>query len=406
MSRHLLSSLKLCRFVYSRIAMEGAMPKAFRLKVRVAPLAIALLAGIVGGNGSAQCRTTQASFGNVRGEKVSLYTLKNSRGTEVQISNYGAIIVAIKTPSRSGKMASVVHGFDRLSDYTSEEYLRLKPHYGAILGRFANRIKNNSYVIDGVTFYRTANGKPYDERVWRASISRTREPALVLRLSDPEGTMGFPGNVDVTVTYILTEMDVLRIDYKARTDKKTIINLTNHSYFNLAGQGTVLDHLLTVNSDTITPGDTENVPTGEVRDVSGTVFDFRTPIPIGRRINEPDALLTRVRGYGVNYSLRGPSGKLRPAARLEDPASGRVLEIWTTQTDMQLYTGNYRPPTVALAKGYVERGAVALEPEHAPNSPNVSSFGSPAITPDNPFHEVTEYRFSVSGPRADEGVLP
>jgi aldose 1-epimerase len=208
--------------------------------------------------------------------------------------------------------------------------------------------------------------------------------------------MGFPGTVKASVTYTLTRFNVLRLDYRATTDRLTIVNMTNHAYFNLAGAGTVLDHRLTINADAITPGDATNTPTGEVRPVAGTVFDFRKPMRIGDHIDDPEPLLTLVHGYGVNYRLNGAPGTLRLAARLEDSGSGRVMEEWTTQSDMQLYTGNYVPPKVAQDKGYRQRSGVALEAERAPNSPNVAGFASPVVRPGKPLREVTEFRFGVT----------
>jgi aldose 1-epimerase len=346
--------------------------------------------------GTARSAIRVQPWGNYAGQNVSLYTLSNKNGMEARIANYGGIITSLKVPDRNGVFADVVEGFDGLADYTSPDYLRMKPHYGALLGRFADRIKNETYVLDGVTYHRTRDGKPYDERVWNATTRGGAEPQLILELVDPDGDSGFPGRLRVVVTYTLTNDNVLRVDYRATTDKKTIANLTNHSYFNLAGGGTVLGHLLTVNADAFTPGDGANAPTGEVRPVAGTPFDFRTPTPIGLHIDAPDPLLKQVHGYGLNFRLKGTPGTMRLGARLEDPKSGRVMEEWTTQPDIRLYSANNRPPPVALAKGYILRGAVALEAEHAANSPNIPSFVSSEVTPERPLHEVVEFRFLTS----------
>jgi aldose 1-epimerase len=302
----------------------------------------------------------------------------------------------MRAPDRWGHYAQVVQGFDSLADYTSDDYLSRGAHYGAVLGRYANRIKNETYVLDGVTYHRTKLGKPFDQRVWTARIKDGGEPGIILTLLDPNGTMGFPGTVRAQVTYTLTRNNTLRLDYRAETDRPTIVNMTNHAYFNLAGSGSVLDHLLTINADGITPGDKTNTPTGEVRPVEGTIFDFRKPMRIGAHVDDFDPLIRLVHGYGVNYRLNGRSGMLRLAARLEDPKSGRIMEEWTTQSDMQLYSGNYMPPKVALKKGYQRRGGVALEAEHAPNSPNIPTFVSPIVRPGRPLHEVTEFRFRVA----------
>jgi aldose 1-epimerase len=339
----------------------------------------------------AQAAITVQPWGHYDGRKIDLYTLTNRNGVSARITNFGATIVSIRAPDRAGIMGDVVQGFDSLSAYTDPNY---NGHYGAVLGRYANRIKNETYVLNGVTYHRT-EGPQYDRRVWTGRIVSGKETQLVLSLTDPEGSMGFPGTVQAIVTYTLTDANTLRIDYRATTDKPTIVNMTNHTYFNLAGKGTILDHLLTINADAITPGDAKNVPTGEVRRVAGTVFDFHKPMPIGRHIDDPDPLLKQQLGYGVNYQLNGKPGTLRMAARLDDPKSGRVMEEWTTQSDMQLYSGNYASPAVALAKGYGRRTGVALEAERAPNSPNIRAFYSPVVTPQKPLHEVTEFRFLV-----------
>jgi len=343
----------------------------------------------------AQAEITSQPWGTWDGRPVFLYTLTNAHGLEVRVTNYGAILVGVRTPGRDGKFARVVQGFDSLADYTSADYLSRNAHYGAVLGRYANRIKNETYAIDGVTYHRTKDGKTFDERVWTGRVKNGAEPSLVLTLTDPAGTMGFPGTVQAQVTYTLMGNNTLRLDYRTTTDKPTIVNMTNHAYFNLAGGGLVLDHLLTINADAITPGDATNTPTGEIRPVAGSVFDFRKPMRLGGHVDDPHPLIQLVHGYGVNYRLNGRPGTLRLAVRLEDPASGRVMEEWTTQSDLQLYSGNYMPPKVALDKGYRQRGGVALEAERAPNSPNIPAFASPLVTPQKPLHEVTEFRFGV-----------
>lgn len=346
--------------------------------------------------------TTQA-WGGVGKEGVDLYTLTNKNGVEAKITNYGGVIVSVRVPDRSGKMENVVQGYSSLEDYTSPTY---GGRYGALIGRFANRIKDNRFSIKGVEYrigrdtayiYTDANNKPYDEKVWKAQPKDGDEPQLVLSLLDRSGTMGFPGTVRVTVTYTLTRDNILRINYLARTDKETVIALTNHAYFNMAGDasGSVLDQLLTVNADAITAGDEKNVPTGEMRPVAGTAFDFRKPTPIGAHINDPDSALVRAKGYDQNYAINGTLGVLRFAARLEDPKSGRVLEEWTTQPGVQVYSANYSPPPMGIAKGYAPHGAVALEAQGFPNAPNIPSFPSTRLLPGQTYSQVTEYRFSV-----------
>jgi aldose 1-epimerase len=343
------------------------------------------------------------AWGGVDAKGVDLFTLTNARGMEAKITNYGAVITSIRVPGRDGKVLDVVQGFDRLEDYTSPDY---HGRYGAIIGRFANRIKDNIYQINRVTYRVTrdayilkqANNKPYDERVWTAQTKDGDEPQLILSLLDRNGTMGFPGTVRVQVTYTLTRNNVLRIHYRAISDKPTIISLTNHAYFNMAGDasGSVLDQLLTVNANAITAVDEKNVPTGEMRAVAGTAFDFHKPTPIGAHINDPDPAIQRAKGFDQNYAINGAPGTLRLAARLEDPKSGRVLEEWTTQAGLQVYSANYAPPAVAAAKGYAIHSAVALEAQAFPNAPNIPSFPSTLLPQDTVYTEVTEYRFSTA----------
>jgi aldose 1-epimerase len=350
----------------------------------------------------AQAGIAVQAWGGVAGQGVDLFILTNAKGMEARITNYGAVITAIRMPGRDGKLTNVVQGFDSLAEYTSPDY---SGRYGAIIGRFANRIKDNSYRINNVTYHvardayvlKEASNKPYDERVWSADTKDGDEPQLILSLLDRDGTMGFPGTLRVQVTYTLTRNNVLRIAYRARSDKDTIISLTNHAYFNMAGDasGPVLDQLLTVNANTITAGDAKNVPTGEIRAVAGTAFDFRQPTPIGAHINDPDPAIQRARGFDQNYAINGAPGTMRLAARLEDPKSGRTLEEWTTQAGLQVYSANYPPPTVGVTKGYAIHGAVALEAQAFPNAPNIPSFPSAFLTQDTVYTEVTEYRFSV-----------
>jgi len=276
----------------------------------------------------------------------------------------------------------------------------------AVIGRFANRIKDNSFRLNNVTYrigrdayiLKESDNRPYDERVWSAQTKDGAEPQLILSLTDRNGTMGFPGTVKVQVTYTLTRNNILRIAYRARSDKDTVISLTNHAYFNMAGDasGSVLDQLLTVNADMITAVDEKNVPTGEMRAVAGTAFDFRKPTPIGTHINDADPYIQRAGGFDHNFAINGKPGTMRLAARLEDPKSGRVLEEWTTQAGLQVYSANYQPPTAAAAKGYAIHSSVALEAQGFPNAPNIPSFPSTLLRQDTIYNEVTEYRFSVA----------
>lgn len=371
--------------------------------MRIIRAAAALLALALSLAGPAQAAITSQSWGGLDGKGVDLFTLTNAKGMEARITNYGGVITSIRVPDKNVTMANVVQGFDSLNDYTSIDY---KGRYGALIGRFANRIKDNAFSIGNLNYrisrdayvLKESNNKPYDERVWDARTRDGDEPQLILSLLDRNGTMGFPGTLRVEVTYTLTRNNVLRIAYRAISDKDTVISLTNHAYFNMAGDasGPVLDQLLTVNADTITAVDEQNVPTGVMQPVAGTAFDFRRPTPIGAHINDPDPVIQRAKGFDQNYAINGKPGTLRLAARLHDPKSGRVLEEWTTQAGLQVYSANYAPPTVAATKGYHIHGSVALEAQGFPNAPNIPSFPSTLLKRDAQYSEVTEYRFSVA----------
>jgi aldose 1-epimerase len=356
---------------------------------------------------SAQAKIVREDWGTAPdGGKVSLYTLTNAKGVEARITNYGGVIVSLKVPGRDGHMANVVQGFDRLADYTSADYLKTHGHYGAIIGRYANRIKGADVEIDGKHFAldRDDNGDAdhggemaYFRQVFAADAKDGPQPRLVLKHTDPDGFMGFPGKVEVTVTYTLTAANVLRIDYRASTDKPTIINLTNHSYFNMAGEGpgTVDNQVMQLFAGHYLPVTTSGgaVPTGEIRDVAGTPFDFREASPIGSHLAAPEV----GKGLDNTYVIDGTPGSLRQAARLEDPASGRVLEVWTTQPGVQVYSANGVRPKVALdVKHYVPHGAMSFQTQHYPDSPHHPGFPSVQLRPRKPFHEVTEFRFSVA----------
>ncbi len=340
------------------------------------------------------------------GRAANLYTLTNAKGMRVRITNYGGVIVSIDVPGQGGKTADVVQGFDSLADYTSADYIRNNGHYGSIIGRFANRIRSASITLDGKNYALDAdkNGDldqggtmAYFRQVFSATPHDGAEPSLVLTHTDPDGFMGFPGTVQVTVTYTLTRNNALRIDYRATTDKKTVINLINHSYFNMAGDasGPVDHQLLQVFAHHVTPIDDRSIPTGEIRDVAGTDFDFTKPVALGPRLASTDPQIAIKKGLDHNFVIDGAPGHLRPAVRLTDPASGRRLEVWTTQPGVQIYSGNSVRPKVALAKGYVPHGAISFQTQHYPDSPHHPNFPSTELVPGQTFHEITEFRFSV-----------
>ena len=365
----------------------------------------AALVFLIAGSASAQASISVQPWGTIGDDArpAKLYTLTNANGMAVRITNYGGVVVSLTAPNRSGAFANVVQGFDALSDYTSEDYIRANGHYGAIIGRFANRIKGAKLAIDGKTYALDPdkNGDldqggtmAYFRQVFTAVTRDGAEPQLILKRTDPDGFMGFPGTVQVTVTYTLTRDNKLRIDFRATTDKKTVINLINHSYFSLAGGGTIDGESLQLFAHRYTPIDAGSIPTGEIRDVAGTDFDFTNPTVIGPRLASRDPQIVSKKGIDHNFVIDGQPGTLRIAARLRDQQAGRQLEVWTTQPGVQVYTANSVRPQVAHAKGYVPHSAISFQTQHYPDSPNHPNFPSTELMPGKPFHEVTEFRFS------------
>lgn len=337
------------------------------------------------------------------GLPVERLTLTNSHGSQVALLTYGGAIAAIRVPDRSGELANVVLGFDRLDDY-----LEHSPYFGAITGRYANRIAGARFAIDGREFRLAANDGPnalhggtvgLDKRVWRtAPVHSADGPALMLRYLSPDGEEGYPGNLDLAVTYTLTDEDALRIDYRTTTDRPTHVNLTNHAYFNLAGAcaGDVLGHELTLVANTFTPVDSTLIPTGVTADVAGTPFDFREPVAIGARIRTANEQLQRGRGYDHNFVLdRTDSGSIGLAARVREPRTGRVLEVHTTEPGIQFYSGNFLDATLVGTGGraYRQSDGFCLETQHFPDSPNQPSFPSTLLQPGTTLSSTTVYRF-------------
>jgi len=343
----------------------------------------------------------QGTFGTLPdGTRIGIYTLRN-RNLEVKITNYGGRIVSLKVPDRSGAMAEVVAGFDSL-----DAYLGTNPFFGAAIGRYANRIAHGAFTLNGRQFMLAKNDGEnslhggllgFDRRVWDARLNGN---SLVLHYRSKDGEEGYPGTLSVTVTYTVSAGE-LRIDYQATTDQATVVNLTGHSYFNLAGAPArdILDHEITIAADQYTPVDKGLIPTGELRRVDGTPFDFRAPHKIGERIAARDEQLEFGGGYDHNYVLNAPNAQ-RPvlAARVREPRSGRVLELLTTEPGLQFYTGNSLDGTLTGHGGtvYSRRSAFCLEPQHYPDSPNHHSFPSTELRPGQRFHSVTIYRFSAS----------
>ncbi|MBV6433486.1 MAG: Aldose 1-epimerase [Bryobacteraceae bacterium] len=342
-------------------------------------------------------------FGQTRnGEPVELYTLTNSNGVETSITNYGGRVVTLKVPDRAGKFADVVLGFDSL-----DPYLGNSPYFGALIGRYGNRIGKARFTLDGKEYKLAANNGPnalhggvvgFDKVLWKGEEGTGEEPSLKLTYLSKDGEEGYPGNLSVTVVYTLTDRNELRIDYEAATDQDTVLNLTNHSYFNLAGEGVgdILGHEIMINADRFTPIDSGLIPTGELKPVKGTPFDFTKSTAIGARINDRDQQIQFGKGYDHNFVLNGGGG-LTLAARVVEPHSGRIMEVLTTQPGVQFYTGNFLDGSVKGkgGKAYPYRSAFCLETQHFPDSPNKPGFPSVVLKPGEKFTSTTVYRFTA-----------
>jgi aldose 1-epimerase len=353
--------------------------------------------------------TTKAVF---EGKPVEMVTLKNANGMEVQAITYGAIITSLKVPDRAGKLADVVLGFDQPDGYWTGPP---PPYFGSVVGRYANRIAKGQFVLGGKTYQLATNNGPnhlhgglrgFDKVLWSVT---TKDVMLtngtphgwsaIFTRTSPDGEEGYPGNLNVTVTYTLTDKNQLIVDYRATTDKPTPVNLSQHSYFNLAGEGSgnILGHHLTINADRYTPVDDTLIPTGQLAPVQGTPFDFRKPTPIGARIDNDHAQLKAGKGYDHNWVLNGSGAAPRLAARLTDPGSGRTMEIATTEPGIQFYTGNFLDGTIKGKSGHVygHRTGLCLETQHFPDSPNQKNFPSSIVQPGKPYVSQTLMTFSA-----------
>ena len=333
------------------------------------------------------------------GAAVHTYRLENANGLVAVLTDYGATLTQMWTPDRSGHLEDIVLGFDDLAGYRSDA----NQYFGCVAGRCANRIAQGRFTIEGAEYQLYINNGPnhlhggyrgLDKKLWDAEwVAREGARGIVFRYVSPDGEEGYPGRLDAEVTYWLTDDDELRIEYAATTDQATPVNLTHHSYFNLRSAGSILDHELWLDADAYTPTDDTLIPTGELRDVSGTPFDFRTPTAIGERIEElnPTASL----GYDHNFVLNGEAGELRPVARLHDPVSGRVLQISTTEPGIQFYSGNFL--FGQQGKGgweYERNGGLCLETQHYPDSVNHANFPSVILEPGETYRHVTVHSFS------------
>lgn len=329
---------------------------------------------------------------------VDLYTLTNDRGFEVSIMTYGGAITSLKVPDRNGDLGDIVLGYETLDDY-----VRNPRYLGALIGRHANRIGMGKFSLNGVDYQLPQNNganhlhggfNGFDKRVWSAS-----HDGNVLRLSylSKDGEESYPGNVRAEVNYRLSD-NQLGIEYHASTDADTIVNLTNHSYFNLNGEGTILDHELTLNADSFTPVSKDLIPSGEIRSVEATPMDFRKSTAIGSRINEPYDQLGFTGGYDHNFVLNDNDGSLKLAGRLYEASTGRVVEVLTTQPGMQFYSGNFLDGSLVGKKGivYHKYAGLCLEPQHFPDAPNHPNFSSTVLRPGEEYKQVTVFRFSIS----------
>lgn len=340
----------------------------------------------------------------IEGQTVEEYTLTNAQGMEVKFITYGGILTSISVPDRNGRFANVALGFDRLDKYEADH-----PYFGAITGRYANRIAKGQFCLDDKGYSLFVNDGPnslhggktgFDRRIWSAKEAAAEHSGIELSYLSVDGEEGYPGTVDVTVTYSLTDANELRIHYSAKTDAPTVLNLTNHCYFNLMGEGegAIYNHILTLNADYYTPTDSTQIPTGEIAAVAGTPFDFRLPKVIGPGQRSSHPQIVRAKGYDHNFVLNRDGlsdGDLGLAARLYEPACGRLMEAWTSEPGIQFYAGNFLAATLAGASGrlYRQSDGLALETQHFPDSPNQPHFPSTVLRPGSRFESTTVYKF-------------
>jgi aldose 1-epimerase len=366
--------------------------------ILVAALALALGASITRG---ASMSIQKSEFGKTHdGQAVDLYTLTNSNGMIAKVMTYGAILTELDVPDRNGQKADVVLGFKDLGDY-----LDRNPFFGAVAGRYANRIARGEFTLDGKTYHLPINNGPntlhggkkgFDKKVWKAEPKETPAgPSVALTCVSPDGEEGFPGTLTAACIYTLGNDNSLTYEFVATTDKPTVVNLANHSYFNLAGEGsgTILDHIMQINAESYTEVDDGLIPTGKISDVKGTPLDFTQPMAIGARIGQ----LTQVGGYDHNYILNAPGPRPGLCARVKDPKSGRVMEVFTTQPAVQFYSaihlgGNLVGPS---GKAYVKYGAFCLETQHYPDSPHHPEFPTTVLRPGEKYDQTTILKFSA-----------
>src|SRR6266849_4767133 len=357
-------------------------------------------------NAYGQAKVTKEGFGKTPdGQDADIYTLTNSGGAEVKITNYGGIVTSLRVPDRNGKLDDIVLGFDNL-----DAYLKGHPYFGAIIGRYGNRIAKGRFTLHGVEYKLAVNNgenhlhggiKGFDKVVWTARpLKVSNGAALRLTYLSKDGEEGYPGNLSVKVIYTLTNANELKIEYSATTNKDTVVNLTNHSYFNLAGQGQgdILKHQLRLDASRFTPVDATLIPTGEIRSVKGSAFDFTRSTAIGSRIGQDDEQLKLGQGYDHSFVLDDNiRGKPVLAAEVYEPTSCRSMEVWTTEPGIQFYTGNFLDGTAHGKAGrtYPRRSGFCLETQHFPDSPNKPKFPSTILKPGTRFKSTTIYKFSA-----------
>lgn len=363
-----------------------------------------LMCVVTGSGQGAQPSVSREPFGKMPdGASVEMFTLRNAAGIELRAISYGGIITSLRVPDRTGQLDDIVLGFERLDDYLKDH-----PFFGAIIGRYGNRIAKGRFTLDGKTYELATNNGPnhlhggikgFDKVLWNVERVAGKN-AIAFSRTSPDGEEGYPGNLRVQVTYTLTNDNELIVDYRATTDKPTIVNLTQHSYFNLAGQasGDILGHELMLNADRYTPVDETLIPTGVRATVAGTPFDFRRPTVIGTRIDEPHPQLKHGGGYDHNWVLNRSGGGLQLAARVTERKSGRVMTIRTTEPGIQFYSGNFLDGTLTGKGGarYKHRTGFCLETQHFPDSPNKPRFPSTTLRPGSEYRTTTVFTFGVA----------
>ncbi|HTB84871.1 MAG TPA: aldose epimerase family protein [Candidatus Sulfotelmatobacter sp.] len=347
---------------------------------------------------------TKSDFGtSPDGKPVELYTLANSKGMTATIMTYGGIVTSLKVPDKDGNFGDVVLGYDNL-----DSYVKSSPYFGALIGRYGNRIAAGKFTLDDTTYQLATNNgvnslhgglKGFDKVVWTSRpMPTTHGPSLILTYVSPGMEEGYPGTLSVTAIYSLTEDNELKLEYSATTSAKTVVNLTHHSYFNLAGKGDILNHVAIINADKFTPVDATLIPTGELRPVQGTPFDFTTPHTIGERIgNTNDEQIARGNGYDHNFVLNKKGNELSFAAEIYEVTSGRILQVYSTEPGIQFYSGNFLDGTLTGKGGwtYQFRDGFCLEPQHFPDSPNHPEFPTVVLNPGETYHNTIIYKFSV-----------